>query len=76
MKFFSSGISGLIAKYAILMYGKGGKITRNDCPCDIDGICPYNAQYSGDCEYWCHYLDEPDDTPDLSNEDLEELYSC
>lgn len=49
---------------------------RNDCPCDIDGICPYNAQYSSDCEYWCHYLDEPDDTPDLSNEDLEELYSC
>lgn len=21
-------------------------------------------------------VDEPDDTPDLSNEDLEELYSC
>ena len=22
-------------------------------PCDGEGICPYDAQYSRDCEYWC-----------------------
>lgn len=26
---------------------------RNDAPCDIDGVCPYNAESNGDCEYWC-----------------------
>ena len=29
-------------------------------PCDIDGICPYDAEYSHDCEYWCGQ-DEPED---------------
>lgn len=22
-------------------------------PCDCEGICPYDAQYGRDCEYWC-----------------------
>lgn len=43
------------------------------CPCDIDGVCPYDAQYSRDCEYFCG-ADEPDDYPDaeyFSGEDME-----
>ena len=31
-------------------------------PCDY-GECPYNAQYSSDCEYWCG-ADEPEDNPE------------
>ncbi len=36
------------------------------CPCDIDGVCPYEDMHSGywnSCEYWCG-TDEPEDYPD------------
>ena len=33
---------------------------RRVCPCDIDGVCPYDAQYNRDCEYWCAEEPEPD----------------
>lgn len=36
---------------------------RRNCPCDLDGICPYENMHSGymnSCEYWCG-ADEPDD---------------
>ena len=36
---------------------------RKDCPCDLDGFCPYDAEYSYSCEYWCG-ADEPEDYPD------------
>lgn len=36
---------------------------RQCTPCDCDGICPYDAEYSGDCEYWCG-SDEPADDPE------------
>lgn len=36
---------------------------RKNTPCDIDGICPYAAEYGRDCEYWCG-ADEPEDIPD------------
>lgn len=36
---------------------------RKDCPCDHDGVCPYDAQYNRDCEYWCGE-EEPEDYPD------------
>lgn len=36
---------------------------RRNTPCDIDGICPYAAEYGCDCEYWCGQ-DEPEDIPD------------
>lgn len=26
---------------------------RKVTPCDISGICPYNAEVSSTCEYWC-----------------------
>lgn len=32
-------------------------------PCDYDGVCPYSAMYSGDCEYWCG-AEEPEDYPE------------
>ena len=35
---------------------------RKETPCDY-GECPYNAQYSRDCEYWCG-ADEEEDWPD------------
>ena len=44
---------------------------RKCTPCDCDGICPYDAIYSRDCEYWCG-ADEPED--DYSGEELEEDY--
>lgn len=31
-------------------------------PCDVAGICPYNAEYFGTCEYWCG-IEEPQDNP-------------
>lgn len=43
---------------------------RKCTPCDCDGICPYDAQYSGDCEYWCG-SEEPQDDPDLWEDDEE-----
>lgn len=36
---------------------------RKNTPCDFDGICPYEAEYSHDCEYWCG-ADEPEDYPE------------
>ena len=33
-------------------------------PCDDCGICPYDAEYNCDCEYWCG-ADEPQDDPQL-----------
>lgn len=36
---------------------------RRNCPCDLDGICPYEAEYSHDCDYWCG-AEEPEDFPD------------
>lgn len=39
---------------------------RQNTPCDMDGICPYEAEYARDCEYWCGADEEPDvsDIPD------------
>jgi len=34
---------------------------RKETPCDF-GECPFCAEYSGDCEYWCG-ADEPQDDP-------------
>lgn len=31
-------------------------------PCDFDGICPYNAVFLNECEYWCG-SEEPEDYP-------------
>ena len=36
---------------------------RKNTPCDCDGICPYDALYGHDCEYWCG-AEEPQDYPD------------
>lgn len=36
---------------------------RSQTPCDFDGICPYDAMYNRDCEYWCG-ADEPEDHPE------------
>lgn len=36
---------------------------RCNTPCDIDGICPYAAEYNHDCEYWCG-ADEPEENID------------
>lgn len=39
---------------------------KKTCPCDIDGICPYDDCHSGffgSCEFWCG-ADEPEDTPE------------
>ena len=44
---------------------------RRCCPCDVDGICPYEAEYIGDCEYWCG-AEEPEDYPEIW-EDEEDL---
>ena len=39
------------------------------CPCDVDGVCPYDAQYSRDCEYWCG-AEEPEDEPEIWEEEV------
>ncbi len=44
---------------------------RTCTPCD-DGICPYDAQYNCDCEYWCG-AEEPQDVEEWI-EDEEEIY--
>lgn len=36
---------------------------RQNCPCDYDGVCPYDAEDNRDCEYWCG-AEEPEDYPD------------
>lgn len=33
-------------------------------PCDHSGVCPYNAEYNGSCEYWCG-AEEPADDPEI-----------
>ena len=43
---------------------------RKNTPCDIDGICPYEAEYNCDCEYWCGE-DEPVDIPEDYDEDYD-----
>lgn len=35
---------------------------RRNTPCDLDGICPYESESNGSCEYWCG-ADEPEDYP-------------
>jgi hypothetical protein len=35
----------------------------NNCPCDLDGVCPYESDSWGSCEYWCG-SEEPQDEPD------------
>ena len=40
-------------------------------PCDNFGICPYNAESIGTCEYWCGQ-DEPEETYDDYEYDDEE----
>lgn len=39
---------------------------RQMTPCDF-GPCPYDAEYSGDCEWWCG-ADEPEDREDDDND--------
>ncbi len=34
---------------------------RKVTPCDVDGICPYGAEYSSTCEYYCGEDYEPED---------------
>lgn len=36
---------------------------RQCTPCDFDGICPYESESEGSCEYWCG-ADEPQDNFD------------
>jgi len=36
---------------------------RSNCPCDLDGVCPYESESWGSCEYWCG-SEEPQDEPD------------
>lgn len=43
---------------------------RKCTPCDYDGHCPYDAEYSRDCEYWCG-ADEPQDIPEEWEEEEE-----
>ena len=43
---------------------------RCKTPCDF-GPCPYDAEYSGTCEYWCGAC-EPQDVPETWEEDEEE----
>lgn len=40
---------------------------RTFTPCD-DGVCPYDAQYNCDCEYWCG-AEEPQDIPEEWDDD-------
>jgi len=43
---------------------------RKNCPCDIDGVCPYDAEYNNDCEYWCG-TEEPEDNPEEWEDDCD-----
>lgn len=40
---------------------------KRETPCDY-GPCPYGAEYSSTCEYWCG-ADEPADVPEEWEED-------
>ena len=46
---------------------------RKNCPCDIDGVCPYEAKYISSCEYWCGQ-EEPEDEPDIWDPEEEEAF--
>ena len=44
-------------------------------PCDEkdengNHVCPYGAEYGGDCEYWCG-AEEPEDDPEVWEEEEE-----
>ena len=41
---------------------------RRNTPCDLDGVCPYHAEYNCDCEYWCG-AEEPEDRPETWEEE-------
>ncbi len=43
---------------------------RKDTPCNW-GECPFSAEYSHDCEYWCG-ADEPQDDPTLWEDSSDE----
>ena len=39
---------------------------KKNCPCDLDGVCPYDdfhSGYIGSCEYWCGEEPEEYDIP-------------
>ena len=38
---------------------------RRVTPCDCDGICPYESESYGTCEYWCG-TDEHDDVDETN----------
>lgn len=42
---------------------------KKETPCDW-GECPYNAEYSCNCEYWCGF-DEPQDDPEIWEEEVD-----
>ncbi len=42
---------------------------RRETPCDF-GECPYGAEYSCDCEYWCG-ADEPEYEYDSEDDDYD-----
>lgn len=44
---------------------------RTNTPCDCDGICPYEAEYSHDCEWYCS-AEEPQDSPEIWEEEAME----
>lgn len=49
---------------------------RRNCPCDLDGICPYedmHSGYIGSCEYWCG-AEEPEDDPEVWEDDDDDFW--
>lgn len=52
---------------------------RKNCPCDVDGICPYEAERFSSCEYWCgddesEYYWNEDEIEALENHGIEVWY--
>lgn len=45
---------------------------RKTTPCDF-GECPYDAQYSSTCEYWCGE-DEPEEDCNYYENEAEGIY--
>lgn len=45
---------------------------RSNTPCDYDGVCPYAAEFSCSCEYWCG-AEEPEDYPEDDGFEVETL---
>ena len=43
---------------------------KKETPCDW-GECPYSAEYSCNCEYWCGF-DEPQDEPEIWEEEVDD----